>query len=178
MKYLLWGKYINEYVLLQKENIQNNKMTLHDVNFFYTACFFPILLNSHLLLDPGVVRKPCIMWAQKSTQSPTLMMTMFMEVISMVIPHQCMKPATSTQVRRTHSITNREPRQLPAKHIHVHIHFNDLIMYLMWSGWWQICRQWQSPHSAVAPPRQWHQSPNWCRWGQWQNCHWTIRPKI
>ena len=32
----------------------------------------------------------------------------------MVMPHQCMKPATSTQVSSTHSITNTEPRQLPA----------------------------------------------------------------
>ena len=82
------------------------------LSFFVTptTCFFSLLL-----LDPGVVRKPCMMWAQKSTQSPTLMMTMFMEVISMVMPHQCMKPDTSTQVSSTQSITNREPLQLPAQ---------------------------------------------------------------
>ena len=42
-----------------------------------------------------------------------LMMTMFMLVISMVMPHQCMKPAMSTQVSRTHIMTKREPLQLP-----------------------------------------------------------------
>ena len=57
--------------------------------------------------------KPCMIWAQKSTQRPTLMMRTFMLDMSMVRPHQCMKPATSVQVRRTHIITSREPRQLP-----------------------------------------------------------------
>ena len=33
--------------------------------------------------------------------------------MSMVSPHQCMKPATSVQVRRTHIMTSSDPRQLP-----------------------------------------------------------------
>ena len=41
------------------------------------------------------------------------MMTIFMLVISIVIPHQCMNPATSTHVSKTHIITNTEPLQLP-----------------------------------------------------------------
>ena len=45
--------------------------------------------------------------------SKYLMMRMFMLVISMVSPHQCMNPATSMQVNSTHIITNIEPRQLP-----------------------------------------------------------------
>ena len=42
-----------------------------------------------------------------------LMMSTFMLVMSMVRPHQCMNPATSVQVSRTHIITNMEPLQLP-----------------------------------------------------------------
>ena len=37
-----------------------------------------------------------------------------MLVMSMVSPHQCMKPATSMDVKRTHIITKMEPRQLPS----------------------------------------------------------------
>ena len=41
------------------------------------------------------------------------MIKIFMLVISMVRPHQCINPATSMHVKRTHIITNIEPRQLP-----------------------------------------------------------------
>ena len=42
------------------------------------------------------------------------MIKTFMLVMSMVKSHQCMKPATSMQVNKTHIITNMEPRQLPS----------------------------------------------------------------
>ena len=41
------------------------------------------------------------------------MMRQFMELMSRARPHQWRKPDTSVKVRRTHIITNREPRQLP-----------------------------------------------------------------
>ena len=40
-------------------------------------------------------------------------MRIFILVISTVSPHQCMNPATSMQVNRTHIITKIDPRQLP-----------------------------------------------------------------
>ena len=114
-------------------------------------------LEPSLPFDPLPVRNPCTMWAQKSTQRPTLggggthgvisrvnmmaievikvmkfylMMMMFMLVMSIVRPHQCMKPETLMQVKRTHLdtqsqdgwevsgsctdiITNMDPLQLP-----------------------------------------------------------------
>ena len=41
---------------------------------------------------PRPIMKPWTMCAQKSTHRPTPMIRMFMEVMSMVKPHQCIKP--------------------------------------------------------------------------------------
>ena len=56
------------------------------------GAMFSITKTTRACRVPFPARKPWTMCAQKSTQRPTLMMRIFMEVMSIVSPHQCMKP--------------------------------------------------------------------------------------
>ena len=75
------------------EVTNNDRARIEENPPFKTAgAIFSMTKTTFSCRLPRPIMKPCTMCAQKSTHRPTPMIRMFMEVMSMVRPHQCMKP--------------------------------------------------------------------------------------